>query len=543
MNLAAVCSSTVCSFFQVSEKGSDPCRIIQDLTLLLEICQVLESSLESEKVLQPVLKLMASSIGMQNGSITILNRDTGKIIIEETFGLSKEECHNGRSKIMDGPIAKVIQNGQPVVIHDISKSEYFKHRIPSQVNKHAAVDNGSVTSFISVPIKSGNNTVGALSVERCVSFKEGFEHDLRLLSLIASVLVQAVGLRQTARERLQALQVENERLQEQIKNHFKPDNMIGGSSAMRSVFHHIEQVAGSQTTVFIRGESGVGKELVASAIHQNSPRKDKAFVKVNCAALPDSIIESELFGHEKGAFTGAIAMRKGRFEIAHGGTIFLDEIGDLSPPTQVKLLRVLQEREFERVGGQYPIRCNVRVIAATSRNVEQLIEENKFRLDLYYRLNVFPVYVPPLRERKSDILQLADHFVEKYTVAAGKRIRRISTSAIDLMMMYHWPGNVRELENCIERAVLLCRDDAIHAHHLPPTLQAKDPSKPGSKGGLESALNAVEFELVVDALKETQGNMAQAARQLGISERIMGLRIKKHRIDPLRYRAIIPAES
>jgi Nif-specific regulatory protein len=358
------------------------------------------------------------------------------------------------------------------------------------------------------------------------------------------VLAQAVNVRQSACEHLETLRRENERLQEQIKNQFKPGNMIGSSSAMRSVYLHIEQVSTSMTTtVLIRGESGVGKELVANAIHQNSSRKGRAFVKVNCAALPDSIIESELFGHEKGAFTGAIAMRKGRFEIANGGTIFLDEIGDISPSTQVKLLRVLQEKEFERVGSQEPIHCDVRVVTATSRNLEELIEEGKFRMDLYYRLNVFPIYVPPLRERKSDILQLADYFVEKYSTAAGKSVRRISTATIDLFMSYHWPGNVRELENCIERAVLLCNDDAIHAHHLPPTLQAAEPASIQSRGTLESALNSLEREMLIDALKTTHGNISQAARTMGITERIMGLRIKKHAIEASIFRQAVAVEA
>jgi Nif-specific regulatory protein len=305
---------------------------------------------------------------------------------------------------------------------------------------------------------------------------------------------------------------------------------------MRSVYLHIEQVAGSATTVLIRGESGVGKELVARALHEQSPRKGRAFVKFNCAALPESIIESELFGHEKGAFTGAIAMRKGRFEIADGGTIFLDEIGDLSPTTQVKLLRVLQEKEFERVGSQTPIRCDVRIITATSRNLEEMIEQEKFRADLYYRLNVFPIYVPPLRERKSDILLLADHFVEKFSKRSGKNVRRISTAAIDLLTSYHWPGNVRELENCIERAVLLCQNKAVEAHHLPPTLQKKDASEKSSGGTLESAVAALEYEMVVAELKASDGNMAAAARNLGLTERQIGLRVKRLGIDFKRFR-------
>jgi Nif-specific regulatory protein len=305
---------------------------------------------------------------------------------------------------------------------------------------------------------------------------------------------------------------------------------------MQVVYDLIAQVSRSDTTVLIRGESGTGKELVAHAIHYNSHRAEKPFVKVNCGALPESIVESELFGHEKGAFTGAIATRKGRFEIAHGGSIFMDEIGDLSPTTQIKLLRVIQEKEFERVGGTATIKTNVRVITATNRPLEQLIREAKFREDLYYRLNVFPIHVPPLRERKTDIPLLADFFIERYSRLNHKAIRRISTPAIDMLMSYHWPGNVRELENCIERAVLLSADSVIHGHHLPPTLQTAEASGTTHSGSLESTLHAGERDLILDALKASRGNRAKAARALGISERIMGLRVEKLGIDAKRFR-------
>jgi Nif-specific regulatory protein len=305
---------------------------------------------------------------------------------------------------------------------------------------------------------------------------------------------------------------------------------------MQVVYDLIAQVSRSDTTVLIRGESGTGKELVAHAIHYNSHRAEKPFVKVNCGALPESIVESELFGHEKGAFTGAIATRKGRFEIAHGGSIFMDEIGDLSPTTQIKLLRVIQEKEFERVGGTATIKTNVRVITATNRPLEQLIREAKFREDLYYRLNVFPIHVPPLRERKTDIPLLADFFIERYSRLNHKAVRRISTPAIDMLMSYHWPGNVRELENCVERAVLLSADSVIHGHHLPPTLQTAEASGTTHSGTLESTLHAVERDLILDALKASRGNRAKAARALGISERIMGLRVEKLGIDAKRFR-------
>ena len=312
--------------------------------------------------------------------------------------------------------------------------------------------------------------------------------------------------------------------------------MSGRAPSMRMVYFHVDQVADSKTTVLIRGETGVGKERIAQAIWQGGSRRNKAFVRINCAAMPESIIESELFGHEKGAFTGALALRKGRFELAHGGTLFLDEIGEISLATQAKLLRVLQEGTFERVGGAQTIKVDVRIITATNRNLEKMIEEGKFRLDLYYRINVFPVYIPPLRERKSDILELADYFLEKYSNQNGKKVVRLSTPAIDMLMAYHWPGNVRELENVVERAVLLSQDGVIHAYHLPPSLQTAEASGTVPKGTLQDALDAVEKEMIMESLKVNRGFMAKAARQLGLTERIMGLRVKKYGIAPERFR-------
>jgi Nif-specific regulatory protein len=512
---------------------SNACRIIRDLALLFEISQMIIGNTDLRAISRPLLKKLCETIGATRGMIHIINRETSRIPIEESFGMSGKDLSEFRSKMEDGLVGKAIRSGKPVVAANLNKDDDTDSPV-DPLSFHGGDD--SVVVFYCLPVHYGRDTCGTLSIERILHTGESTKDDLRLLSLVASVLAQVVSLKQNAQEQMESLRRENERLQEQMKNNFKPPQMIGSSSAMHSVYLHIEQVApSSNTTVLIRGESGVGKELVASAIHKNSGRCLSSFVKINCAALPDSIIESELFGHEKGAFTGAISMRKGRFEIAEGGTIFLDEIGDISPQTQVKLLRVLQEREFERVGGQPTIRCNVRVIAATSRNLEQLIEQNKFRPDLYYRLNVFPIYVPPLRERKSDILQLADYFVEKYARIAQKQIRRISPAAIELLMGYGWPGNVRELENSMERAVLLCSGDTIHAHHLPMSLQSIQPSLAQSGGLLERSLGALERELMIDCLKSSQGNMAAAARLLGITERMMGLRMKKYQIDASAY--------
>lgn len=509
------------------------CRVIDELRLLFEISYTLESSLELREVIRPVLLKMSDVLGMRRGAITILQN--GRVTISEAVGLPKEISKENYLDACREAIKVVTETGQAVVVPNISQEPILAERWREEEARPGAAE--TQLAYLCVPIKFGEEIIGGLSAERLVSKSLNLSADRRLLSLIANIIAQVVHFHRATDEKIAALRDENERLQQQIQTSLRPPNMIGNSDAMRLVYRHIEQVANSVTTVLIRGESGVGKELIARALHEQSPRKGKAFVKFNCAALPESIIESELFGHEKGAFTGAIAMRKGRFEVAEGGTIFLDEIGDVSPATQVKLLRVLQEKEFERVGGHTPIKANVRILAATSRNLEEMIEQDKFRADLYYRLNVFPIYAPPLRERKTDLLLLADFFVEKYSKLNQKSVRRISTAAIDLLMSYHWPGNVRELENCIERAVLLCPEKSIEAHHLPPTLQKKDATeKTAASGTLGTAVSALELEMITAELKSAAGNMAAAARKLGLTERQMGLRVKRHGIDFKRFR-------
>ncbi len=301
------------------------------------------------------------------------------------------------------------------------------------------------------------------------------------------------------------------------------------------MYEQMAQVAATNTTVLIRGESGTGKELVAHSIHYNSPRANKPFVKVSCAALPDSLIESELFGYERGAFTGAEQRKKGRFELAEGGTLFLDEIGDINLATQVKLLRVLQEREFERLGSTETVKVNVRMVAATNKDMERAIAAGTFREDLYYRLNVFTIFVPPLRERKADLLLLVDHFLEKFSREHRKSIKRISTPAIDMLMSYHWPGNVRELENTLERAVLMCDGQVVHGHHLPPSLQTAEASGTVTRVSLSDAVAGFEKDLIQDALKTTRGNRAKAARLLDTTERVLNYKVRKYVIDVRRF--------
>ncbi len=513
-------------------------RAVEELKLLLEISEILDRSYDLREELYPVLQAISNHTGMLRGTITLLDKDKGELQIEAAYGLSSEESERGVYKVGEGIIGKVTQMGRPMIIPKVSVEPMFLNKTGSRKNLQK-----EEISYICVPIKVENLVLGTLSADRIYSNDVSLDEDLRVLTIIASMIARAVRLRMRNEQERKTLLLENTRLQEELKRKFHPSNMIGSSGVMQQVYNLIQQVSMTDATVLIRGESGTGKELVAYAIHFNSHRATGPFIKVNCAALPESVVESELFGHERGAFTGAYQQRKGRFEMAHGGTIFLDEIGDLPLTIQAKLLRVLQDKTLERVGGTETVRVNVRIIAATNRDLEKFVEEEKFREDLYYRLNVFPIFVPPLRERKTDILELANYFVEKYSRENNKYVRRISTPAIDMLISYHWPGNVRELENIIERAVILTTDDVIHGHHLPPTLQTAEASNTVMKGKLEETLERVEREMIIEALKNAKGNKAKAARELGITERIMGLRVEKLGINPTQYKPQRAARS
>jgi Nif-specific regulatory protein len=506
-------------------------RKIKELTVLYEISQLLGSSLDCKEVFPDILNTFHSRLGMNRGTITLLNPETGELEIRAAHGMTEEEVKRGRYLVGEGITGKVVETGEPVAVPQIEKEPLFLNRTRSRDNLRK-----SDISFICVPIKNGPNVLGALSVDRLFSEDIAFEEDVRLLSIITSMIAQGLKIQQMIQDEKKQLLSENITLKEKLKERYSLYSIVGTSNKMAEVFRMIERIANTDVTVLIRGESGTGKELVANAIHFNSSRASKPFLKLNCAVLPDTLIESELFGHEKGAFTGATEQRMGRFERADGGTLFLDEIGTLNLAAQAKLLRVLQEKEFERIGGVRTLRVDVRIIAATSKDLERSIEEGTFREDLYYRLNVFPIFMPPLRERKTDILLLADSFVEKFNGKHKKDVRRISTPAIDMLMQYHWPGNVRELENSIERAVLLCTDRVIHSHHLPPTLQTGEQSGTVPSLSFEGAIQNYERELIIDALKNSGGNMAEAARLLKTTERVISYSVKKHRVNPKSYR-------
>jgi Nif-specific regulatory protein len=437
----------------------------------------------------------------------------------------------GKYKLGEGITGRVIETGKAVTIPKISEEPLFLDRTASRKTKQ-----DQELSFICVPVKKGNQVIGALSVDMPFDESYSLKDGKKLMSVIATMVARQVINLETIRLEKEHLREENKKLRNELENRYRITDIIGNSNKMREVYQMISQVSKSNATVLIRGESGTGKELVANSIHYNSLRSKGPFVKVNCAALPANLIESELFGHEKGAFTGAIKQKLGKFELANKGTIFLDEVGSVDLNVQVKFLRILQEKEFERVGGYKTIKTDVRIITATNKNLEQAVEDESFRHDLYYRLNVFPIYMPPLRERKTDILLLADHFLEKYAKENHKNILRFSTPAIDMLMDYHWPGNVRELENCIERAVLLCEEGVIHSYHLPPTLQTGTESDTLPVLSLEDTVANLEKEMIIDALKNTRGNITLAAQILKTTVRKFSYKVNKYSIDYRHYR-------
>jgi len=509
-------------------KSSAGTVILKKLNILVEVNQAISRSLNLQESLRATLKILQESYKARGSAIYLMDDPDYTIRMAASVNY-----HSDRKKLKagEGLVGQIIETGKPVIIPRISKETQFTDDICDWACK-----DGKEHTFFGVPIILDYRSLGALIIILSYNPKRDYDTTLSFLSLVASALLQPIRVQKVLNMERKRLIDENVALKSKLQEEFSFFNIIGTSHEMREVYEQVARVAATDTTILIRGESGTGKELVAKAIHYNSSRSDKPYIRVNCAAIPENLIESEFFGFEKGAFTGAVKPKKGRFELADKGTIFLDEVGDLSLMTQIKLLRVLQEQEFERVGGTETIKVDVRIIAATNKDLEQLMGTGEFRDDLYYRLNVFSIFLPPLRERKTDILLLADHFMLKYGRKHRKPVKRISTPAIDMLMRYHWPGNVRELENCIERSVLVCEDQVIHSYHLPPTLQTAESSNTAPRLSLDEAVASYEKELIQDALKSTNGNKAKAARLLNSTERVIGYKIGKYNIDVLRFK-------
>ncbi|MFZ2209121.1 MAG: nif-specific transcriptional activator NifA [Porticoccaceae bacterium] len=529
-----------------------------DLLAIYEISKVLSSSLDLQRTMREVVTILA---GHLNGRAAVsLLQETGELQIFEASGLSAEEKARGRFKVGEGITGKIMKSGMPMVVPDIAIEPLFLHRTGAH---HGLAD--EVVAFIGVPIQVGRSTVGVLSVARGAprGISIRYEHIVRLLKMAANLIGQTARLHQHIGAERAALMEEKHRLQKQLQGKYRLENVIGVSKRMQEVFAEVHQVAASRSTVLLRGESGTGKEVVARALHYLSPRREGPFISLNCAALSETLLESELFGHEKGSFTGATAERKGRFEQAHGGTLFLDEIGEISSTFQTKLLRVLQEWEFERVGGNKPIHVDVRLICATNKNLEEAVARGEFRADLYYRINVVTIFLPPLRERRDDIPLLAQFFLEKFNRENSRRLM-LSPEALKIMLACNWPGNVRELENCVERAAAMTRGEVVRGPNLACqsnrcfslVLQSYAPgSRPfpvevvpapvvveraapgGDVSHEDESLHAgiPGREHLVAALDQSGWVQAKAARLLNLTPRQIGYAIRKHGITVKRF--------
>jgi Nif-specific regulatory protein len=436
-----------------------------ELITVYEICRILGSSLDLHRSFRAVLNVLTAHIGLERAMIVLADKEEEQLRVHSAVGMAREQFERGSWENGEGVIGRVYQSGMPVTVPDVTQSAEFIDRTGA-----FSAQDGMMMSFIVVPIKTEHAVLGVLAAQRNVEGNARLSDDQRVLTMVAALMAQSLVLSRAVSAEHQRMQLEATRLQKALKPvpAGKPtiDNVVGVSRAMHQVFAEVHQAAPSRATVLLRGESGTGKEAIAHAIHFLSPRKDQPFIKVNCAALTESLLESELFGHERGAFTGAVGDRKGRFEQANGGSLFLDEVGDISPSFQAKLLRVLQEREFERVGGNRSIKVDVRLIFATNRDLEKMVARGDYRADLYYRINVVSIFLPPVRERRDDIPPLVNHFIDRFN-KDNRRKLRVSPDAMEVLTHCYWPGNVREIENCIERTATMVQGDVIRGAAFP----------------------------------------------------------------------------
>ncbi len=521
---------------------------------LVEISRALGSALDLEELIEKVGEILKRRCDMHRSFLVLKTPETEELSIKLAYGMTDEEMARGRYVVGEGITGRVVKNGEPFGVADIRSEPLFLDRTGFL---HEADE---ATGFLAAPIQLEGETVGALGAMKSFPGGARIDTDLSLLQIIASTIAQAVKIYFKVQTERESWIQENQLLREELKIRYTFDNLVGTSQAMQRVYSVISSVAKGRSTVLIRGESGTGKELIAHAIHFNCPRADRPFVKVNCAAIPENLLEAELFGHKRGGFTGAIADRKGKFEQADGGTIFLDEIGDMSPLLQVKILRVLQEREIEPVGGEGSLKIDVRIIAATHRDLEAMVADGSFRQDLYYRLDVVPIEVPALRERIEDIPELVENFLDRFRKENDLPDLRIEPEAVRMLMRHEWPGNVRQLENVLERAAVLSDGIRIRPSDLPAPLGIGAaplamalPSGNGASSSedalaqlIEAAferselegriwdevIGRVERDLIEKALNRRDGIRLQAAELLGIHRNTLRKKVKELGMGP-----------
>nr|MBF0222197.1 nif-specific transcriptional activator NifA [Desulfobulbaceae bacterium] len=510
-----------------------------ELDALCEIAQLVGSAAELLTTLNETFRILNETLHMKRATLFLLDETGKRLAIKASYGLSEQEKQRGVYRLDEGVCGKVFRTRYPFVVPDITNEPLFLNKTGSR--KDIKKDK---ISFIGVPVILRKEPVGVLTVDRLFGPVVSFEEDIHFITVVATLIAQFLELDKVLKEKEEIWVEENRSLRAELDKRYSRHNIIGQSKVMGEVFKLIDMVAPSRATAIILGESGTGKELVARAIHQASNRPDDKFIKINCAALPENLLESELLGHEKGAFTGAVAVKIGRFEAADGGTLFLDEIGELPLNLQAKLLRVLQEKQFERLGGTKTITVDVRIIAATNVNLERAVEKGSFRADLYYRLNVVPLMLPSLRERAEDVPLLIDFFLRESNERNGRNLR-LSAEMVSFLKKYSWPGNVRELQNLIERLVIMTSGEWGKVSDLPSFMIAEKESSitTTAEDGYRStgvkevapvlgtSLKERERDVVESALRRNGWIQARAARELGLTQRQIGYKVKKFNIE------------
>ncbi len=491
-----------------------------ELKALHKISQVTGQALNLDQSLEIILSILSEDLTMKRGAVTIIDSETGKLVIRASHGLTSQERKRGVYRYDEGVTGKIFSSNEPIVVPDISNDPLF-------LNKTGSRDlEKSKLSFIGVPITLNNFPIGVLSVDRLFDEDVSFEEDVRFLSILAAFIAQLISLNEQVKARENHLVRANLFLKEKISRKSSGFFSIARSPAMLEAQQLVKKVAPTKATVLILGESGTGKTLVAQIIHELSARSRNPFIKVNSAALPENLLEAELFGYEKGAFTGAAETRSGRVEEADGGTLFLDEIGEMSLPVQAKLLRFLQDKEFERLGSSKTRKVDARIITATNRDLAKATASGEFRQDLYYRLNVFPIRVPPLRERREDVVGLLSFFTKSLVKEYGSELH-FSPKAIEALIRYSWPGNVREMENLLERLAIISENGLIHVDDLAPYITHTVKETSFEIETRLDSLTEMEKRGIVAALQRNNWIQSRAARDLGISLRQMGYRVKK----------------